>query len=74
MKEACKFIITEVNENLDKDSFKRFDKYDKKIAKRIIQIIDMDVEPEAFRVFPKGKGLICKKLLILHSILVYMFS
>ena len=59
MKKACSFIIEKVNQNSDESQHKWFNKFDKKIAKRIIQIINMDIDPEAFRVFPKGKGLIC---------------
>lgn len=56
MKIACEFIIDKTNK-CPEDML--FDHKDKKYAKTLLKALDLNQDPEAFRIHSKGQGLVC---------------
>lgn len=69
MKKVCDFIIRNseskmscVNHDESKPKIKYiFSNSDRKFAKILSKAIELKVDPEAFRIHPKGMGVICIK-------------
>ena len=56
MKIACNYILEKTNA---KSEDTMFDKGDRKYAKILLKALNLNQDPEAFRVHSKGQGLIC---------------